>query len=239
MSIMNDKFKAYEVRIATLEDKNAELQGHVALLTHQNSQLQEHVALLTHQNSELERKNVETEVEMERLHSELDEVKKKCQQAYDIAVHALERTQTVHQENAHLKKTNLELLTHLNNQYALDDNINLRCFFDSCLAMKGFQGRGRKKFIRSVFGFGSEIEALYERFYRPGRPNIHSSSHERAYAAVAASLLRKKMGVVADSTLTEDKLRFTEEEWKLIETLWKDVTGDKISMTVTHFAFEC
>jgi SMC interacting uncharacterized protein involved in chromosome segregation len=97
MSIMNDKFKAYELRMTALEEKSAELGGQVALLAHRTS--------------ELERTNA-------KLQEEIREVNLKCERACNIAVHTLRRTQIVHQENARSKPTSIELSTALNNQHA-------------------------------------------------------------------------------------------------------------------------
>jgi hypothetical protein len=73
-------------------------------------------------------------------------------------------------------------------------SIDIRCFFDSYLAYKGYQGRGGKKFIRNCIGEESpivEIHVWTNVSLRTPERTVLSSAHERLYAAVAASLLRK------------------------------------------------
>lgn len=111
--------------------------------------------------------------------------------AVEVALQSLDQVKCVIKENSHLKKTTQQLATQLAEQNLLDDNFNVRCFLDSYLAFKGYQGRGRKKFIKNCFGDGSPLELLYEKIYRSGRPNIHSTSHERPYARSVPSAQKK------------------------------------------------
>jgi hypothetical protein len=131
--------------------------------------------------------------------AEIVELRTKSREAYDIANHVLERTRVAQDENAHLKKTNLDLSAHLHHQYALDDNINVRCFLDSYSAAKAFQEERVKGSSEVGFGMGALLKHSFERLYRPGRSSIHSMSHERTYATVASSLMRKKLDPAVDT----------------------------------------
>jgi hypothetical protein len=91
--------------------------------------------------------------------------------------------------------------------------------------------------MRNCFGDGGPVEALFERLYCPGRLSTHSTCHERPYAAVAAYLMRKKLDPVVDNSV-DDKLKFRDGEWKLIEELW-EVTYGKITMKIAHSFRQC
>src|SRR5271155_5638192 len=58
---------------------------------------------------------------------------------------------------------------------------------------KGSTRREEQAFLKSCFDKGTDLHLMYERLYSPGRPNINSFAHERPFAVVAESLLRRKM----------------------------------------------